>query len=448
MKKFPENFIWGTAYAAYQVEGAWNEDGKGRSIWDDFSHTEGCVQNGDTGDVACDSYHRYQEDVALIKQMGAKAHRFSISWPRVIPDGTGEVNEKGLAFYDRFVDELLEAGIEPWVTLYHWDLPSALQAQGGWLNRKTVDAFARYAEIIGRRFDGRVRCYMPINEPQCVSVLGYGNGEHAPGLKLSREELAVIMHHLTLGHSYAVKALRAASSVPLTIGTVTCGRMCYPKVENEKAEQAAYETTFRLGDGSIHDWCFTHSVFLDRIFFPREWQDAPEFLRRYWESVPDADWDAMEKPDFVGLNVYNGVMTDENGKPARLPDGYPHTAIGWPVTPAVMYYGPRHLYKRYGLRVYITENGLSCNDWVSLDGKVHDAGRIDFLTRYLAQLHRAMEGGVPVGGYLHWSLLDNFEWAKGYNQRFGMIYVDYATCERIPKDSAAWYAKVMQTGEV
>ena len=448
MKRFPESFIWGTAYASYQVEGAWNEDGKGLNIWDDFCHAGGHVLNNDTGDVACDSYHRYLEDVELIKELGVKVHRFSLSWSRIIPDGKRAVNEKGLAFYDRFVDALLEAGVEPWITLYHWDLPSALQVEGGWVNRSTVDAFVRYAEIVGRHFDGRVRCYMPINEPQCITTLGYGNGEHAPGLKLSREEVAQVMHHLTVAYSGAVRALRAASSIPLTIGTVTCGRLCYPNVETEKAEQAAYEASFRLSDGCLHDWCFTHNVFLDRLFFPKQWKDAPEFLRRYWESVPETDWDDMEKPDFIGLNVYNGTMTDANGAMAPLPTGYPHTAIGWPVSPEVMYYGPRHLYKRYGLPVIITENGLSCNDWIYLDGQVHDADRIDFLTRYLQQLHRCLESGVPIRGYLHWSLMDNFEWAMGYKDRFGLVYVDYPSGRRIPKDSAKWYAGVIRTGEV
>ena len=447
MNSFPKDFIWGTAYASYQVEGGWNEDGKGLSIWDDFCHAGGHIRNDDTGDVACDSYHRYLEDVALIKEMGVKAHRFSLSWPRIIPDGTGEVNEKGLAFYDRFVDALLEAGIEPWITLYHWDLPSALQAEGGWVNRKIVDAFARYAEVVGRHFDGRVHCYMPINEPQCITKLGYGTGEHAPGLQLSDLEIAQAMHHLTLAHSQAVKALRAASSVPLTIGTVTCGTLCYPNADTEAAEQAAYEASFRLSAASLHEWCFTHNVFLDRIFYPKQWDDAPEFLHRYWESQPESDWEAMEKPDFIGLNVYNGSMTDADGQMAKLPAGYPHTAIGWPVSPEVMYYGPRHLYKRYGLPIIITENGLSCNDWVHLDGCVHDADRIDFLTRYLRALCRSMESGVPVKGYLHWSLMDNFEWAEGYKDRFGLVYVDYATGRRIPKDSAKWYAEVVRSGK-
>lgn len=448
MSSFPENFIWGTAYASYQVEGAWNEDGKGPSIWDDFCHSEGHIKNQETGDVACDSYHKYEEDVALIKQLGAKAHRFSLSWPRIFPDGIGEPNEKGVAFYDRFVDALLANGIEPWITLYHWDLPSALQAKGGWVNRDTVDAFVKYAEYVGCHFDGRVRCYMPINEPQCVTALGCGTGEQAPGLHLSREELAQAMHHLTLAHSYAAKALRAASSVPLRIGTVTCGRLCYPNVETEQAEQAAYDASFRLADSGVHDWCFTHNVFLDRIFFPKEWKDAPEFLRRYWESLPEADWAAMEKPDFIGLNVYNGAMTDQDGQMVKLPAGFPHTAIDWPVSPEVMYYGPRHLYKRYGLPVIITENGVSCNDWIHLDGQIHDADRIDFLTRYLSQLKRGMESGVPIEGYLHWSLMDNFEWAYGYSQRFGLVYVDYATGKRILKDSALWYAKLIQSGNL
>ena len=447
MIQFPKDFILGTAYAAYQVEGAWNEDGKGASIWDDFCHTQGHIKNGDTGDIACDSYHKFDEDVALMKEMGVKVHRFSLSWPRIFPNGTGAVNEKGIAYYDYMVDTLLKNGIEPWVTLYHWDLPSALQKKGGWESRETVEAFDRYAAYIGRHFSRRVHTYMPINEPECVAVLGYYTGEHAPGLHLADERIALIMHHLTLAHSAAVRALRVASEEPLKIGTVTCGRICYPQTESEKAENAAYEATFDLSSGDARAWGFTHNIFLDRLFFPRAWGNVSDTVRKVWESQPDSDWDGMEKPDFIGLNVYNGDMTDENGHIIPFPAGYPHTAIGWPITPKMMYYAPRHFFKRYGLPIVITENGLSCTDKVYLDGQVHDIDRIDFLTRYLTELKRSMDSGVPILGYLHWSLLDNFEWAKGYDDRFGLAYVDYATGKRILKDSGRWYGDLIKAKE-
>jgi len=447
MNRFPKDFILGTAYASYQVEGAWNEDGKGASIWDDFCHAGGHIKNDDTGDVACDSYHKFDEDVALMKEMGVTVHRFSLSWPRIFPNGTGAVNEKGIAFYDRMVDTLLANGIEPWVTLYHWDLPSALQEKGGWENRETVEAFDRYAAYIGRHFSGRVRCYMTINEPECAAVLGYYTGEHAPGLHLEDERIALIMHHLTLAHSAAVKALRAASDVPLRIGTVTCGRVCYPNTDSREAEEAAYRATFDLNGENAGVWGFTHNIFLDRIFFPRAWDDAPDILRKFWESRPDSDWDGMEKPDFIGLNVYNGAVTDAQGQMIPFPAGYPRTAIGWPITPEVMYYAPRHFHKRYGLPIIITENGLSCTDKIYLDGQVHDIDRIDFLTRYLTELKRSLDSGVPISGYLHWSLLDNFEWANGYGDRFGLAYVDYATGRRILKDSGRWYAEQIKAKE-
>ncbi len=443
MNTFPKDFIWGTACASYQCEGAWNEDGKGRNIWDDFCHSPGHVAKGDTGDLACDSYHRFEEDFAIARSIGAQVHRFSVSWARIQPQGTGPVNEKGLDFYDRMVDDLLNKGITPWMTLYHWDLPSALQEAGGWLSRATVDAFADYADILGRRFGDRIRCFMPVNEPQCIATLGYGAGIHAPGLKLSNTEVARAMHHLALAHSGATRALRASVSGPIQIGTVTCGRLCSPMEPDEISEQAAWDATFRLGDGCVHDWAFTHNIYLDSIFFRKYDDSAPEFLRAFADTIPASDWEQMEKPDFMGLNVYNGPQTDREGREVPYGPGYPRTAIGWPITPDIMYYGTRHLYRRYGLPIIITEDGLSCNDHVYLDGKVHDADRIDFLTRYLRRLRDSISSGTPIQGYLHWSLLDNFEWADGYDQRFGLVHVDYATLKRTPKDSALWYKEVI-----
>ncbi len=445
MGAFPKEFLWGTACAAYQCEGAWNEDGKGRSIWDDFCHSPGHVKNGETGDIACDSYHRLAEDIALTKAVGAQVHRFSVSWPRILPEGRGRVNPKGLDFYDRMVDGLLEAGVEPWMTLYHWDLPSALQEKGGWLDRGTVEAFGEFSAVMGQHFGDRVRCFMPINEPQCVAMLGYGKGEHAPGLRLEATAVAKAFHHLALAHSMSTRALRAACSGPVSVGTVTCGRLCSPECADETGEEAAYQASFRLSDESLDGWAFTHNIYLDSIFFRKYDDSAPAFLRRFADTIPQSDWDSMEKPDFLGVNIYNGGLTDAHGRPVPYPTGHPRTAIGWPVTPRTMYDGPRHLYRRYGLPLYITENGVSCNDRVYLDGTVHDGERIDFLTRYLRELKRAADSGVPVRGYFHWSLLDNFEWAEGYDQRFGLVYVDYADGRRIQKDSARWYRTLVET---
>ncbi len=436
---FPKDFLWGTAYAAFQVEGGWNEDGKGPSIWDDFCHSHGHVKNGDTGDVACDSYHRLGADIAAIKTIGSQVHRFSVSWPRIQPEGRGEAIQKGLDYYDRMVDGLLEAGVTPWMTLYHWDLPSALQKEGGWRNRATVDAFGEYSAILASRFSDRVKTFMPVNEPQCIATLGYGNGEHAPGLKLPWEDVAMIYHNLALAQSVSTKVIRANAPKDIQIGAVSTGRLSSPVIPGGTAEKAAYEATFRLGTESLHDWAFTHSIFMDELMFQKFDDTAPDFLKAVHDRIPDSDWNLMEKPDFLGLNVYNGDRVDALGRNVPYPPNYPKTAIDWPVTPWVMYYGPRHLYKRYCLPIYITENGVSCFDKISQDGKIHDADRIAFLSSYLQELRRSIQSGVPVKGYLHWSLLDNFEWAFGYEQRFGLVYMDYEKQQRILKDSALWY---------
>ena len=444
---FPPNFLWGAACAAYQCEGTWESDGKGSSIWDEFCHAPGHIRNGDTGDTACDSYRRTREDIGLVSALGVKAYRFSVSWPRVLPQGRGRVNTAGLDHYDRFVDDLLSEGIAPWITLYHWDLPSALQAEGGWQSRDAVDAFTKYSALVARRLGDRVRHFLPINEPQCIAKLGYGTGEHAPGLRLPPEEVARVLHHLALAQSLSTDAIRASASGPVAIGSVTCGRLCCPQSDTPQGAEAAYRATFGLGS-ELHDWAFTHNIFLDSLIRHRYDQSAPEFLLRFADTVPQSDWSAMRTPDFLGLNIYNGELSDDGGNIIRRPEGFPVTATKWPVTPEVMRWGVRHIYRRYGLPIYITENGLSCNDRVYRDGAVHDGDRIDFLRAYLAQLRVAMGEGVPVKGYFHWSLMDNFEWALGYDERFGLYYTDYVTKKRIPKDSAAWFARVVRTGSL
>ena len=441
MSRFPKDFRWGVACASYQCEGAWNEDGKGPNIWDDYCHdiTYNYVKNRDNGDVACDSYHRYREDVALMKAHNVKVYRFSISWARVIPDGEGEVNEKGLQFYDNLVDELLANGIEPWITLYHWDLPSALQNKGGWLNRDLVEIFARYARIIAERFKGRVHYYMTLNEPQCIAQCGYQSGVHAPGLKLGEEKIALIYHNLCLAHSAAQRAIKAVCGDDVKVGAVPCGTLAYPEKDTPEGREAAYHASFDLRIG----WNF--NIFLDSLILHCYDDSATEGYKRFAATIDPADWDLMETPDFLGLNIYQGFMVNEKGEAVKRYPGFPLTACKWGITPEVMHYGPQHIYRRYGLPMYITENGLSCNDVIYLDGKVHDVKRIDFLNRYLLELSKAVQEGTPVLGYLQWSFLDNFEWGEGYDERFGLIYVDYRTCERIPKDSAAWYAKVIET---
>lgn len=443
MNQFPKNFFWGVACASYQCEGGWDADGKGPNIWDDFCHdATQHVKNRDTGDVACDSYHRFREDIALMKAHNIQAYRFSISWARVIPDGDGRVNEAGLKYYDELVDEMLRAGIEPMITLYHWDLPSALQDKGGWVNRDIVAAFGRYARIIAERFRGRVSKYMTLNEPQCIANLGYRAGYHAPGLRLSEEKLARIYHHLCLAHSEAYRQIKAVyAGEEVLVGAVPCGRLCYPQTDTPEGREAAYRKTFDLNDG----WEGTFNIFLDSLILKRYDETAPAPVKQFAATMDPADWDLMEAPDFIGVNVYHGVMVDEEGNYIQRYPGFPLTGCKWPVTPEVMHYGPLNLYRRYGLPMIITENGLSCNDRVYMDGQVHDPDRIDFLHRYLLELRKGIDEGAPVKGYLQWSFLDNFEWAEGYNERFGIIYVDYRTCERIPKDSARWYARVIET---
>lgn len=443
MSRFPKDFLWGVACASYQCEGGANADGKGMSIWDEFCHdTVRRIKNGDTGDVACDSYHRFREDVALMRAHNIKAYRFSVSWARIIPDGDGAVNEAGLRFYEELVDELLENGIEPLVTLYHWDLPSALQDKGGWLNRDTVNAFARYAGIFAARMKGKVKTYMTLNEPQCVAAHGYKTGIHAPGWILSEEKVARVFHHLCLAHSAAYRAVKAAAGEDVQVGAASCGRLTYPQEDTPQGRRAAYDAAFALHEG---DWMFTHNIFLDSLCLKKYPDNLPAPVQHFAKTVDPADFALMEAPDFIGINVYNGTMVDENGQRAALYPGFPLTACKWPVTPEVMHFGPMQIAERYGLPIYITENGQSCNDRIHMDGCVHDPERIDFLHRYLLELSRCIQEGVDLRGYMQWSFLDNFEWSEGYNERFGIVYVDYRTCERTPKDSARWYAHVIET---
>ncbi len=438
---FPKDFAWGAAAASYQIEGAHRSDGKGESVWDMFVRKQGSVWRGHTGDDACDHYHRYREDVALWKQLGLKAYRLSISWPRVLPSGTGSINEAGLAFYDRLVDELLSAGIDPWITCFHWDFPVSLYHRGGWQNRDSADWFADYAGVLADRLSDRVTKFMTFNEPQCFVLLGHDSAVHAPGDKLREDEVVRAQHHVLLAHGKAVQALRARARQPLRLGYAPVGLISVPATEDPR-DLAAAERRMATADASR--W--------DNV----SWYD-PVFLGKYPERdglisrLPrgfERDLPTIAQPiDFCGTNIYFGtpVRASETGEPEVVPEapGAPITALNWPVTPSSLYHGPRFFYERYKKPIVITENGLSCRDWVSVDGAVHDPNRIDFMTRYLRELHRAIAEGVPVEGYFHWSVMDNFEWAEGYRDRFGLIYVDYQTQARTLKDSAHWYAQVI-----
>lgn len=443
MAFFPKEFVWGAASASYQIEGGVHEGGRGPSIWDTFSHIPGKVARDENGDVACDSYHRWADDVAALKAMGLRGYRFSIAWPRIVPDGDGAVNEAGFAYYDALVDALLQNGIEPYVTLYHWDLPQALEDRGGWQNIETARAFGRYAAAVAEHFRGRVRHWFTINEIACVVGLGYGSGIHAPGLQLPLEGQFTCWQHVVYAHCLAEQALHAADAAN-RVGFASTGRLCYPVSENPQDIEAARRLTFGSPDD---DWTFTHQMALDPLclgHWPQ--QDVGPRLAACIAAVPQEINDALAsgKPDMLGLNIYNAQparMGDAGPEYVRRPTGYPRTALGWPVEPDSLDWGPCFIAQRYHLPLYITENGLSCNDKIYLDGKVHDADRIDFTARYLQALARGIGRGADVRGYFHWSLIDNFEWYSGYNERFGLYFIDYATGDRIPKDSAFWYAR-------
>lgn len=441
--EFPKDFIWGAASSSYQTEGAWDGENRGENIWDTFCQVPGAVNNGESGDAACDGYHRFEEDVKLLRQMGLSAYRFSLSWPRILPTGRGAVNPEGLAYYDRLVDLLLEQGITPYVTLYHWDLPTDLQKAGGWQNRETAFAFEEYAKVVVEHFSGRVRHYITVNEPQCFIGLGYGVGEHAPGLRLDEAELLECAHNALLAHGLAVRAMRDIAGQSIEIGFASTGQLCYPAQPTPENQEAAYRASFAVGNDR---WWFSHAWFLDAAVLGRYPADVPDSLQRFAESIPKADWSIICQPlDFLGLNVYNGHQVDQRGKYVQREAGFPRTSLKWPVTPQVMRYGCRWLHRRYGLPLFITENGQACNDRIFLDGKVHDPDRIDFLHRYLRELRQACAEGVPIKGYFHWSLTDNFEWHNGYDDRMGLIFIHYPTQRRIKKDSAYWYEKMVKS---
>lgn len=442
---FPKDFAWGVAAASYQVEGAAREDGKGLSVWDMVSRQPGKVFDAHNGDIACDHYHRYQEDVDIMREMGVQAYRLSVSWPRVMPDGVGRVNEKGLAFYDRLIDSLLAAHIDPWVTLFHWDYPHELFCKGGWLNPDSSDWFADYARVIVERLSDRVSHWMTLNEPQCFIGLGHFQGDHAPRLNLGIEEVLRAGHNVLLSHGKAVQVIRAASKQPAIIGFAPVGSAKIPATNSDAdiaaARQAMFEARF--------PFIWANSWWSDAAILGRYPEDGMKAAGHLF-SVRDGDMETIAQPvDFYGTNIYNAETwrMSENGQPEKVVRelGYPHTAYDWPVTDDALYWGARFFHERYKLPIAITENGLASMDWVALDGKVHDPGRIDFLQRYLRGFKRVAEEGIPTLGYFQWSILDNFEWAQGYKQRFGLVHVDFNTQKRTVKDSGRWYGEVIRS---
>lgn len=439
--RFPDGFRWGTATSAYQIEGATTADGRGVCIWDTFCRLPGKIRNGANADIACDHYHLYKVDVALMKAMGVSSYRFSIAWPRLFPDGRGTPNPKGLAFYDRLVDELLAHGIEPFATLYHWDLPQALQDRGGWESRDTAEAFAAYAGFVASKLGDRVSHFFTTNEIRTFVELGYGSGQFAPGLSLPTGRLNQVRFNAVLGHGLAVQAVRANGRSGLKVGMAENITTALPDIDTRRNARAAELATRELNAPYL-------TVMLEGRYtdawLAAAGADAPRF-------TPD-DLKTISTPvDFVGLNVYTaGAYARASDSPSGytlipLPTSYPHMESQWvKFAPGSLYWAPRQVANLWNVKdIYITENGTSAADKPAMDGTVYDLDRILYLREYLGQLRRATAEGVPVRGYFAWSLLDNFEWVEGYTTRFGLHYVDYNTLKRTPKLSVSFYRKVI-----
>jgi len=436
---FPIEFLWGSATASYQVEGAVQEGGRGPSIWDTFSHTPGKIANGDTGDVADDFFHRYREDVQLMKKLGVHAFRFSVAWPRVFPTGSGEPLAQGLDFYKHLVAELQANGIEPFCTLYHWDLPQALQDNGGWENPDTSHRLAEYeGYVAGELSRIGVRHFFTMNEMRTFAELGYGNGTHAPGLKLERKALAQVKHNILLGHGLSVQAIRAKASSGVQVGL--CENPTVPVPATLRAEDIRAAATAMREE---------NAAYLTAIF---EGQYTERYLQRLGDEAPrftPAEMRTIASPlDAVGLNIYTPtyVQSASDGYQALpMPANFPHMASDWlTVGPECMYWGPKLAQQVWRPRaMYITENGCSAADHMTEQGEVLDTDRIMYLRNCLGQMRRAVKEGAGVKGYFVWSLLDNFEWADGYGKRFGLVYVDYPTQKRTPKLSAQFYSSVI-----
>ncbi len=449
--RFPKNFVWGAAAASYQVEGAAREDGKGLSVWDMMCRQPGKIWEGNTGDVSCDHYHHYRADARLMGRLGLMAYRFSISWPRVIPGGKGAVNAKGLDFYDRLVDALLAHKVQPWVTLFHWDYPYELFCRGGWLNRDSADWFADYTRVVVERLGDRVKHWMTQNEPQCYIGCGHVTGEHAPGLRMGVAEILRMIHHSLLAHGRAVQVIRACAAARPMVGAAPVGIVMIPASGTGADIAAARKAMFSVGK----DITWSNAWYIDPMIQGRYPEDGMKTFGPRLAAVKSGDMETIRQPlDFFGFNVYHGnTVRASRASPAGWEkvasgNGPALTTMTWKITPECLYWGARFFHERYKLPVVITENGMANCDWVHLDGKVHDPQRIDYLRRHLRELGRAIQDGVPVLGYMQWSLMDNFEWAHGYKQRFGLIYVDYQTGKRIPKESAFWYRDVIKSNGV
>lgn len=462
---FPANFVWGAATSSYQIEGAWNEGGKGPSVWDAFTHdatpsgsvgnipgqvfTPGNVYHNHTGDVGPDHYHHLDEDVALMAQIGLKAYRFSVSWPRVVPAGDGKLNPAGLAFYDRLVDALLAANIAPWLTLFHWDLPLWAHQRGSWLNRDIAHWFADYTAAVVDTLSDRVSHWMTLNEPHIFLGPGENEGLQCSNARKGHAERLLAAHHALLAHGRAAQTIRARAKTPPSVGWAPIGRVKVPASHAPADIDAARHMTHAVAAKDF----WNNAWLADPVVLGRYPEDG---LRLYGSDAPrplPGDMETIAQPlDFYGLNIYDAERWragphGTGGSPEQVPfpPGHPQNALRWFIEPEALYWGPKFLYERYKVPLVITENGLAGLDWVDLDGRVRDYQRIDYTRRYLRELRRAAHDGADIRGYFHWSLMDNFEWQHGYSQRFGLIHVDYSTLRRTLKDSARWYRTVIDT---
>ncbi len=435
---FPEGFLWGTATASYQVEGAATADGRGPSIWDTFSHTPGKVLNNDTGDIACDFYHKYKEDIQLMKSLNTKSYRFSISWSRIFPDGTGTPNQKGIDFYNRLTDELLANDIQPFATLYHWDLPQALQDKyKGWQSIETAKAFGDYAGLMAEKLSDRVKHFFTLNELWTFIQLGYGDGVFAPGLKLPAAALNQARHHAVLAHGLAVQAIRAHGKPDTKVGIAENIKVPVPVYETPENIKAAETATREINAGYLT--VIMEGKYTD-TFLKKAGADAPKFTAEELKII-------SSPLDFVGINIYNpqcyvqASNNEEGYEVIPISKSHPTSTSKWHhLAPETLYWGARFTQTLWNVKeIFVTENGCSGIDELTQDNHIYDTDRITFLRNYLTQLQRATSDGVPVKGYFYWSLVDNFEWASGYGTRFGLYYMDYKSLKRYPKLSADYY---------
>lgn len=442
LEKFPRGFTWGVATSAYQIEGSSKEDGKGESIWDRFSHTPGKIKDGSTGDIACDHYHRFEKDIKLMKQLGVNAYRFSISWPRILPDGKGKIEAKGLDFYSRLVDSLLEKNITPWITLYHWDLPQTLEEEGGWPNRKTADYFASYVDIVTKKLGDRVKNWITINEPYCASLMSYYEGIHAPG-RTNLKDALTAAHTLLLAHGKAIPVIRS-NSPKSKVGIVLNNSPIYPidsKVENLEAANRF--------DGVLNKW------FLDPLYGYKYPKDMVDLNKDAFPKIEDGDMEIIARPtDFLGVNYYSpSIVRSSITSPLRTervaPENAKFTQMGWTIYPEGLYIILKRIAATYPIsNIYVTENGAAFADVINQDKSIVDNERTDYLEQHLMAISKSIKDKVPIKGYFAWTLIDNFEWAEGFTKRFGLVSVNFQTQERIIKQSGHRYSEIIRKNSV